>query len=483
MPAPMNDLVVLVPGILGSELWKNGRMIWGFKDGLRELFALRGNLRRAIDDLKLHGDDPALLELGDGVEATRLLSVPQVIVGFYKSDGYDLLRERLLKSFQLRDGPPGARHVNYVEFPYDWRRGNQAAAQRLKMIVDERLERWQKDTGNKKARAIFICHSMGGLVARYYLEVLGGWEKSCRALITLGTPFRGAVDALNSLANGFSIAGVELTEVLRTCTSAYQLLPIYKMIDVGMDEDRRVDDVDIAGVDRQRARAAREQFHDAIKNAVAARSDRGYLTFTFSGLDQPTLQSASLEGNTITAHEEVPAEWASYRQNGDGTVPYGSSIPLELSNDPRGAHAVSGRHAMLQSNDEIWRQMRLLLHRLQDQSLRDIEAVDTEPSAEEPPALQLRLDSLFTGDAPVVVRARVLRPVKPVGELKVQCQAVGSGMVVEVPMKQQGDEWGAEVPNLPDGFYRVKVSSAFGGPFDPLPVEDIVEVDRTTPIK
>jgi hypothetical protein len=35
---------------------------------------------------------------------------------------------------------------------------------------------------------------MGGLVARYYLEVLGGWEK-CRALFTFGTPHRGSLNA------------------------------------------------------------------------------------------------------------------------------------------------------------------------------------------------------------------------------------------------------------------------------------------------
>ena len=64
----------------------------------------------------------------------------------------------------------------------------------------------------------------GGLVARYYLELLGGWQ-SCRALITLGTPFRGAVDALHSLANGYRMAGVTLTNVLRTCPGSTSCCP------------------------------------------------------------------------------------------------------------------------------------------------------------------------------------------------------------------------------------------------------------------
>jgi pimeloyl-ACP methyl ester carboxylesterase len=479
----MSDLVVVVPGILGSELWKNGQMIWGFPDGLKGVFAFRSNLRRAVDDLKLQGDDPKRPELDGGVQATKLLSIPQVIPGFIKSDGYDWLRERLLGSFQLHGGPPGARHVNYVEFPYDWRRANQATALRLQTEMNDRLKRWRDDSGNPRAKAIFICHSMGGLVARHYLEVLGGWE-SCRALITLGTPFRGAVDALNSLANGYSLAGVTLTDVLRTCTSAYQLLPVYSLIDVGPEaqEDRRVMDVDIAGVDRQMAHDAHELFHERIKKAIASRRESGYFTFTFSGIDQPTLQSAALEGNTITVSEQLPAEWwETYRETGDGTVPYASSIPLELSDDPRGHYTVSGLHAMLQSNEDVWRQVRTILNRLQDKSLKTIQAIGGGPPTEEPPALQIRLAGFFTDAAPVTIRAHVLRPIKPVQGLTVECQAAHSGTVVKVSMTpRQDEEWIAEVPNLPDGLYRVKVSSAVGGPFAPLPVEDVIEVNRTT---
>src|SRR5690606_41822734 len=68
----------------------------------------------------------------------------------------------------------------------------------LKEVVERKLGLWRKRPGMSKARAILIAHSMGGLVARYYLEVLGGWD-SCRALITFGTPHRGSLNALDSL--------------------------------------------------------------------------------------------------------------------------------------------------------------------------------------------------------------------------------------------------------------------------------------------
>ena len=72
---------------------------------------------------------------------------------------------------------------------------------------------------------------MGGLVSRYYLEVLEGW-RDAKALFTFGTPYRGSPMALNFLANGYKNQFLDLTEVLRSLPSADQLLPIYEMLDI-----------------------------------------------------------------------------------------------------------------------------------------------------------------------------------------------------------------------------------------------------------
>src|SRR5690606_18369916 len=101
----------------------------------------------------------------------------------------------------IQGHPESPEPENFIPFPYDWRRDNRAAAHRLKEVVERKLGLWRKRPGMSKARAILIAHSMGGLVARYYLEVLGGWD-SCRALITFGTPHRGSLNALDSLCNG-----------------------------------------------------------------------------------------------------------------------------------------------------------------------------------------------------------------------------------------------------------------------------------------
>src|SRR5947208_1258654 len=95
MPKPMNDLVVVLPGILGTELRKDGRLLWGFPEGVGGLVRARGDPRRAVADLTLRTDDPHAEDVGDGVEAVALVSVPQVVAGLIKTDGYDLIRQRL----------------------------------------------------------------------------------------------------------------------------------------------------------------------------------------------------------------------------------------------------------------------------------------------------------------------------------------------------------------------------------------------------
>lgn len=479
MARPMNDLLVVLPGILGTELRKDGRLLWGFPDGLRGFRRARGNLRTAIADLMLHGDDPRAEHVGDGVQATQLISIPQIVAGLIKSDGYDLLRERLFEHFQFDNVGQTGGPMNYLEFPYDWRRDNRAAAHRLQRVVAEALRRLREDTDNPEAKVIFICHSMGGLVARYFLEVLGGWE-TCRALITFGTPYRGAVNALNFLVHGYTLAGVDLTEVLRTCTALYQLLPVYEMVDVGGGTFRRVAEIDnVPNVTHKAAKDARE-FHEEIRRAVEARSNRGYLIFPIAGVEQPTLQSAELTDGVLTVSRHVPDSWPTHRENGDGTVPYVSAIPLEMSNDPRGWFTVPTCHAMLQSSEDAWAHVRRILDRLQDPSLGDVRAPETGAALWAPPAIQLRVRDLYTGADPVTLVARIVRPSAALNALEAELRPAEQGAAPrQLPLAPAGDDWLLTVPDLPSGLYRVQVRTVYAGQGAPVPVEDVFEVDRT----
>lgn len=123
---------------------------------------------------------------------------------------------------------------NYFQFPYDWSRDNRVSARRLAQATHKWLQAWRTSSGNGKAKLILIGHSMGGIVARYFLEVLGGWRDT-RSLITFGTPYRGSLNAVGYLANGYAKGigplKVDLSETVRSFTTIYQLLPTFKCVD------------------------------------------------------------------------------------------------------------------------------------------------------------------------------------------------------------------------------------------------------------
>ena len=147
-----------------------------------------------------------------------------------KIDGYSATARLIRDNFDVRVGHIDSQEpANFYEFPYDWRRDNRVATRKLKQLIDRQLPKWRQFSGEKDAKVILMAHSMGGIVSRHYLEVLEGWRK-CKALVTFGTPYRGSLNALDFLANGYKKLFLDLTTVMRSFTSLYQLLPIYPVI-------------------------------------------------------------------------------------------------------------------------------------------------------------------------------------------------------------------------------------------------------------
>jgi hypothetical protein len=197
----MRDIVVLLPGITGSVLQKDGKELWAISGQA----AWRGltSLGSSLQQLMLVEDDPEIDDVGDGIKATRLMPDAHLVPGLVKIDGYSRISRLITDHFEVVHGKTdNERSANFFEFPYDWRRDNRVAARMLKRLIDQQLPQWRTYSGATDAKVILLAHSMGGLVARYYLEVLEGWQ-GCKALITFGTPYRGSASALNYLTNGY----------------------------------------------------------------------------------------------------------------------------------------------------------------------------------------------------------------------------------------------------------------------------------------
>ena len=487
MPISMRDMVVVLPGITGSVLQKNGKDVWVLTgQALSRFLRTRG---RELRELRIaSSDDFTADDLDDGIRATTLMPDAHIVPGLWKVDGYGTLAKFLRQEFEFAQGK------NYFELPYDWRRDNRVAARKLEYLIAEKLPEWREFSGNHHAKVILVAHSMGGLISRYYLEIAEGW-KNCRALITFGTPYRGSVKSLNFLANGHSVAGVNLTEVLRTCTSVYQLLPTYAVVQVDSGETVHVKDLmDLSWLDPVRAAEA-QAFHQKISDAIDAHQKlesyrRDLTVWPIVGTDQPTLQSAKLSQGKLAASMDLPANVNPLLGFGDGTVPMASAIPLEMSKVfTMPFHAEV--HGSLQNNRQILRSFREWLRQSQVEGLENLKAVAADPKAmderpevrlsiEDRPAIQLSVQDQYWEGEPVRMEAQVRASGEP-DRVTATIYPIGrEADPIEKAFQRVGDRWLMECDRLEEGCYRVRVRCAGENLDDPPPpVADIFSVSTS----
>ena len=291
-----SDIVVLIPGVTGSVLKHNGKEVWAAFAGavFRGLFS-GGESPQVLSD----SSPPDVDDLDDGVKATKLVGDVHIFPGLWKIDGYTKVAKRLQQRMKLVPGE------TYFELPYDWRRDNRVAARKLKRELETWLGRRRQT--HPDAKVVLIAHSMGGVISRYPVEVLGG-AADTRALVTFGTPYRGSLNALDSLVNGVQkLRLLDLTELTRSFTSIYQLLPIYPCYaeSGGSALIRLKEASELPGIDVARVRAQPTEFHREIERAVTANREAAgedverYSIKPVVGIDQPTNQSARRAGDRV----------------------------------------------------------------------------------------------------------------------------------------------------------------------------------------
>jgi pimeloyl-ACP methyl ester carboxylesterase len=297
MTAP-TDLVVVLPGILGSTLRRDGRLVWAPSAGsaLRAIATFGASLRRLELPAGIGDQHP-----GDGVEPAALMPDLHVLPGIWTAvKGYDTLLARL-RRLGYREPGPGAPPGNLLPVPYDWRLSCRYNAQRLAAIIEPALQRWRDQGGPyADAEVVFVCHSMGGLIARWYIEQCGGAEIT-RKLITLGTPYRGAARALGQLVNGahpgLGPLRIDLTRFARSMPSLHQLLPEYACLQHGGDLAKTtaitLSELDTAMV------ADAMRFHTDLRDAEAGRPASLAATHAIVGTTQPTATTARLAGGRL----------------------------------------------------------------------------------------------------------------------------------------------------------------------------------------
>jgi hypothetical protein len=211
---PVDDVVVLVPGILGSRLERDGRPIWGASAVAHALIDPEGTL-----GLQRSGYEP-----DPDVKAVGLVGRLSQFPGLCAIDAYDRLVELLQRRFALDE-------TNFAPFADDWRLSCAVNAALLAQRVGPLLEARRRS--HRDAQLVFVCHSIGCLVVQHFTDVAGGGADT-KEVITLGTPFRGAAKAVGVLSAGWPrhVPGIRsrFRRLAATLPSVYELLPRYHAV-------------------------------------------------------------------------------------------------------------------------------------------------------------------------------------------------------------------------------------------------------------
>jgi hypothetical protein len=311
------DAVIVVPGIMGSELVDaaSGRTLWGLADA--GWYASAWTTGGSFGTLAVTDEDRAG---GGRIKATRLLRFPAfapVLRGF---EPYTAL----LRQVRRVTRNPAA----VLEFPYDWRLSIDHNARMLAAAADQHLASWRAHPdGHRDARLVFVAHSMGGLVASYLTGVLG-WADAVRVVVTLGTPFYGAAKSVELLSTGrgapLPMPRRRLRALAATLPGLYDLLPSYRCVDEGTSARRLVaGDVDSIGGDGILAAEALDRRERLL--AAAARS--AIRVSSLVGVEQGTAQSLVIadgvaEARAYTLQPDPAGGGGLVRvdRRGDGTV-------------------------------------------------------------------------------------------------------------------------------------------------------------------
>ena len=312
--ATVRDAFVIIPGIMGSGLreTESGEELWGLRSPRWYTKAwLTGS---SIEKLAVTDEERAG-QVGR-VAATGLLTVAAWAPILRGVEPY---RKLVAACSGLAAAPEAV-----CEFAYDWRLSVAHNAEVLAQTATQHLERWRAHrSGSADAMLVLVAHSMGGLVSRYFTQVLGH-AGQVRRTITLGTPYYGSVTGAMILNTGrgtpVPLPAARLRNAARTMPGLHDLLPFYRCVDNGRT-GRHLSPAEVAdlGGDRDLAAESRDR-HERLMSG-----EPGPLRLLV-GTDQPTNQSLTIAGGIVqpleqeleTDRDEMIV--GRHDRRGDGTV-------------------------------------------------------------------------------------------------------------------------------------------------------------------
>lgn len=314
--------VVVVPGFMGTELWRGDQMLW---PNVRRLFADPGTF--------------ALLAAGD-LEPRRLTREVVVVPNLLKIDSYNRLVDFLEEELGYRSGG------DLLQFPYDWRQDLRLTAGRL----SEAIGRWREEQGH--LRVTIIAHSVGCLVSRYFVERLGGGDQVER-LILMGGPLRGTPKMFLALLLGqgllpFGLLSDRVRATVATFPSCYQVVPLYRCV-----FDQSGAPVDLSADSAWLGEGCEEMWQEGrtFLGELGAGSAVPVLSVFGYGIRTATQVRVEREPSGRWQHIQIDRE-----ERGDATVPEESAVLSGCA-----IHPVRQQHGALFTDSDVKMRLKMEL--------------------------------------------------------------------------------------------------------------------------
>jgi hypothetical protein len=267
------------------------------------------------------------------------------------------------------------------------------------------------------------------------------------------------------MKKGIGPFGLDLSPLLRSLPSVYQLLPIYPCVADASGKLTRVADAArsriLQHVDPVRADAARA-FHQEIQDAQAANTteaayaEAGPTVVPVVGIEQPTAQSVEIRGGKATLVNSY--EGSDY--GGDGTVPRVSGTPIELSEARREVYAAE-THGALQNAEGTLANLKGILTR---------DRIDFRrfQRAEDAVMLTLELDDVVLPGEPLTLR---VRPSEGNPRIGVTLTPLSGGEIVEEQLARDPEPgWRSGAFRIAPGTWRVTAHADGASPVSDLVV-------------
>jgi len=330
------DPVIIVPGIMGSYLVRENTYeeIWP-----------------RISTMLIDPWDGYLNELAMGMDGmpnpeSGNLQPADIFRNLYGEDFFAGLINELTAS-GYEEG------VNLFVFPYDWRldlniiAGDDSRLPRTETLK-EKVEAVISQTGAEKVD--IVAHSMGGLIAKLYMQKYGG--DKVNKFVDIATPHLGAPETMKTLMYGdnldiWFLNSNKIYNISQNLPSIYQLLPsqnyfddsdpnyayyIYDMFD--SDNNGVKGRLDYGQSIEFQANSGRninllaldDQLHQEIDSFNS--ESLGIKTYNMVGCGRPTIGQIYILNKEKSGGYEYGLKYV----NGDGTVPLRSAEYLSATN-------------------------------------------------------------------------------------------------------------------------------------------------------